>query len=368
VKDKKMKILVVDDNRTNLRLLVAMIDKLRNCQAIPFSSPADALSAMPDLDFDVAILDYRMPVYNGVELLTEMMHFSKYTSVPIIFVTADPDQATRMAALNAGAIDFLQKPIEFQEFKARVQNIAALADVRRQHALQIEQLQAISSQLMEAESREHAMDRSAIALRESEREIIHRITLAAGYKDQANALHGQRVAAYAAAIARAFGLDDGLVNDIRLTAPMFDMDMVLASDTAMLKQGKLTEAGYRNRPSRSAASNDKSLAPSSLLRLAKEIASSYRERWDGQGYPNRLKGENIPLPGRIISVAAVLDALTSDRPFKAAWTLPRAIEHIVRKSGSQFDPACVVALEAARDEIHSIASTETLPMGLSSAS
>jgi putative two-component system response regulator len=96
LREVKMKILVVDDNKTNLMLLTNMVAKLRDCSPIPFSSPADALAAMPDLEFDVALIDYMMPVYNGVEFLAEMLHFDKYVGVPIIFITADLDVATRM--------------------------------------------------------------------------------------------------------------------------------------------------------------------------------------------------------------------------------------------------------------------------------
>ena len=106
-----MRILVVDDNNTNLKLLTKLVGRLRNCEAIPFSSPDEVLSALPDLDFDVAIIDYQMPVYNGVELYTEIVRFERYATVPVVFVTADKDMTTRMAALNAGAIDFLTKPV-----------------------------------------------------------------------------------------------------------------------------------------------------------------------------------------------------------------------------------------------------------------
>jgi len=358
-----MNILVVDDNRTNLKLIVSMVEKLRDCQPVAFDSPAAALAAMPALEVDVAILDYRMPVYNGVEFLTEMLHFDKYASVPIIFITADSDLATRMDALNAGAIDFLTKPVDFQEFKARVQNIAALAEARREHASQILKLQALHAQMADAALDDPDIGRSVIELREREREIINRLTLAAGYKDTRSAKHGLRVAAYAAAIARAMDLGDDICFDIRMATPMFDTTTALASHTARLKEGKLTESSYKDL--KSASQSD---MPFSLLVLATEISASYRERFDGKGYPNRLKGEAIPLAGRIVALASSFEALTSDRPFKSAWPVDQAAAHIAKKSGSQFDPACVVGFKMALEEIRLIAEAEVVPMGFAHAS
>ena len=342
-----MKILIVDDNNTNLRLLTGMVQKLRDCSPIPFSSPADALAAMPDLEFDVAILDYMMPVYNGVEFLTEMLHFDKYSGVPVIFVTADHELTTRMDALNAGAIDFLTKPVDFQEFKARVQNIAALAEARRRHT----------------ESLQGGHMQSADALREQECEIIQRITLASGYKDPQAAQQRMRVAAYSEAIARAAGLPESFCRDIRIAAPLFDNTTALASDTSLLKRGKMTEADFRRRTN----AGETGEASSSLLQLAAEIGRTYRERFDGQGYPSRLKGAAIPEAGRIVAIASSFDALISERQFKQAWPFEKAAEYIRGKARSHFDPVLITAFEAALEEIRTIAFAETVPMGFEAA-
>ncbi len=342
-----MKILIVDDNNTNLRLLTGMVQKLHGCSPIPFSSPADALAAMPELEFDVAILDYMMPVYNGVEFLTEMLHFDKYAGVPVIFVTADLDLTTRMDALNAGAIDFLTKPVDFQEFKARVQNIAALADARRRHS----------------ESLHAGQSAGAESLREQEREIIQRITLAAGYKDPQAAQQRMRVAAYSEAIARAAGLPETFCRDIRLAATLFDNTTALASDTSLLKRGKMTEADFRRRTNAGIAGD----ASPSLLQLAAEIGRTYRERFDGQGYPHRLKGTAIPVAGRIVAIASSFDALISERQFKQAWPFEKAVDYIRGKTRSHFDPTLIEAFGAAMEEIGAIAFAETVPMGFEAA-
>ena len=330
-----MRILVVDDNNTNLKLLTRLVAKLDNCEALPFDSPDAVLSALPELDFDVAIIDFRLPVYNGVELYTEIARFEKYADTPVIFVTADTDMTTRMEALNAGAIDFLTKPVSPVEFQTRVQNIVSLTEARRKLADQSEWLR-------------REVDKAIYQLREREQEIIHRLTLAAGYKDPGMARHTMRVAAYSEAIARELGLPEILCTDIRLAAPMHDIGKVAVPDTVLLKQGKLTEAEYRQMQTHSQIGGDiLARSHNSLLELASEIAATHHERWDGQGYPNRLAGSDIPLVGRIVSIADSFDALTTERPYKSAWSFERTVAHIIGRGGSQFDPDCVAAFQRA---------------------
>lgn len=341
-----MRILLVDDNNTNLKLLTKLVAKLDNCEAVAFSGPDAVLSALPELDFDVAIIDFQMPVYNGVELYTEIARFEKYANVPVIFVTADTDMTTRMEALDAGAIDFLTKPVNPVEFHTRVQNIVSLAEARRKLADQAEWLR-------------REVDKAVGQLREREQEIIHRLTLAAGYKDPETARHTQRVAAYSEAIARELGLSDELCRDIRLAAPMHDIGQVAIPDTVLLKQGRLTEAEYRQMQAHAQAGSDiLARSHSSLLQLASEIAASHHERWDGQGYPNRLAADAIPLSGRIVCIADNFDALTTERPYKSAWSYERTVEHILGRAGTQFDPTCVAAFEKALPAIRDIMETD----------
>jgi len=333
---------LVDDNNTNLKLLTKLVSKLVNCEPVPFSSPDAVLSALPALDFDVAIIDFQMPVYNGVELYTEIARFEKYAEIPVIFVTADTDMTTRMEALNAGAIDFLTKPINPIEFQARVQNIVSLAEARRKLADQAAWLR-------------REVDKAVAQLREREEEIIHRLTLAAGYKDPDTARHTLRVAAYSAAIAEELGLPPELVKDIRLAAPMHDIGKVAMPDTVLLKQGRLTEAEFRQMQAHAQVGSDiLSSSHSSLLQLASEIAASHHERWDGQGYPNRIAGDAIPIAGRIVCIADNFDALTTERPYKSAWSYDKTVEHILTRAGSQFDPDCVAAFERALPVIRGI--------------
>lgn len=344
-----MQILVVDDNKTNLTLLKKLATSVENCSAIGFLTPEEALHAMPDLDFDIGVIDFQMPVYNGVDLLMEIRRFEKYRDKPFVVVTADNDTETRMTALNAGAIDFLTKPINPLEFQARIRNLVALIDARNQLAERADWLR-------------REVDKVMSELREREQEIIYRLTLAASYKDPETALHTLRVGAYSEAIAKAYGLPDEICADIRLAAPMHDIGKVGIPDAVLLKRGAYTETEREQMQCHtSIGSQILGQSRSSLLQLAAEIAGAHHERWDGQGYPRRLSADEIPLAGRIVAVADSFDALTTVRPYKEAWSVERAIQHIKERSGSQFDPACVEAFLQALPVISAIMTGHSEP-------
>ncbi|MCO5730581.1 HD-GYP domain-containing protein [Rhizobium sp. SSA_523] len=341
-----MKILVVDDNKTNLTLLKKLAGTVEGCSAVGFISPEDALHAMPELDFDIGVIDFQMPVYNGVDLLLEIRRFEKYRDKPFVVVTADGDTQTRMSALNAGAIDFLTKPVNPLEFRARIRNLAALTDARNQLADRADWLR-------------REVDKVVQELREREQEIIYRLTLAASYKDPETALHTMRVGAYSELIAKAYGLSAEACADLRLAAPMHDIGKVGIPDNVLLKRGIYTESERSQMQCHtSIGSQILGQSRSSLLQLAAEIAEAHHERWDGQGYPRRKKGEDIPLAGRIVAVADSFDALTTVRPYKPAWSVDKAVSHIREKAGSQFDPNCVKAFEKALPEIIAIMTSQ----------
>jgi putative two-component system response regulator len=334
--------LIVDDSLTSLKLIGMLVEKIPDCEVHAFDSPEKALAEMPDLDFDAAIIDYVMPGYNGVELLTEILRFEKYQGLPVIFVTADKDLTTRMDALDAGAVDFLTKPVNPVEFQQRVANIVALADAKRKLALQADMIR-------------REVDDALLDMRAREEEIIHRLTLAASFKDPETASHVYRVGEYSYAIARALGLSANICADIRLTSPVHDLGKATAADTALFKQGRLRESEYVELQRATRLGGEiKDGAALSLLKLAADIAACHRERWDGQGYPAHLKGEEIPLAGRIVAIAGNFDALTSERPFKSAWPFEKAVAHIVSRSGSHFDPGAVLAFQKALPEIQAI--------------
>ncbi len=266
-----MRILLVDDNKTNQPRLPHQdgreAARVRR-PSLPGAGKGSGRHAGPE--FDIAIIDFQMPVYNGIELLTEIVHFEKYRDKPIVFVTADTDTATRMAALNAGAIDFLTKPVNPLEFQARVRNLIALVEARNKLADRADWLRT-------------EVDKAVREIREREEEIIERLMIAASYKDTETARHTKRVAAYSEAIALECGLSKDYAKDIRLASPMHDIGKVAIPDAVLLKKGKLTEQEFAAMQTHTIVGCDiLKESKSSLLRLAAEIAGSHHERWDGQ--------------------------------------------------------------------------------------
>ncbi|MFK0335351.1 HD domain-containing phosphohydrolase [Rhizobium sp. NPDC090275] len=339
---KPLRILLVDDNRTNLELLRRLVDSLDCCSAVTFSSSVEVMSAAERLEFDIAVMDYQMPGYDGVQLMKKLLGLQKFQDKPMVIVTADTDLEIRMAALNAGAIDFLTKPVNPIEFIARMKNLVALTDARNKLADQATWLQT-------------EVDKAVLKIREREEEIIDRLTLAAGYKDPETAKHTLRVAAYSEAIALSYGLSAEDAGEIRWAAPMHDIGKVAIADAVLLKQGKLTPDEFREMQRHSSVGYEiLAGSRSKLLQLAAEIAGSHHERWDGAGYPRGLRGENIPLAARIVAVADTFDALTTARPYKDAWPLERAVEHVCDSAGTHFDPACISAFLKALSSIEKI--------------
>jgi putative two-component system response regulator len=175
-------------------------------------------------------------------------------------------------------------------------------------------------------------------------ELAHRLAMVAEYRDDETGAHAARVAAVSGAIARELGLPEDSAHLIELAAPLHDLGKVAIADAILLKQGPLTDAEravMQEHTTTGARMLERSEMP--VLQVARAIALNHHERWDGGGYPNNLQGPHIPLPGRIVAIADVFDALTSNRPYKRAWPLPEALAEIRRLRGSHFDPAIVDA-------------------------
>lgn len=170
-------------------------------------------------------------------------------------------------------------------------------------------------------------------------ELAQRLAIVAEYRDDETGAHAARVAAVSGAIARELGLPEDSARLIELAAPLHDLGKVAIADAILLKQGPLSDAEravMQDHTTTGARMLERSEMP--VLRVAQAIALSHHERWDGGGYPHRLAGPRIPLPGRIVAIADVFDALTSDRPYKRAWPLGEALAEIRRLRGSHFDP------------------------------
>lgn len=340
-----MRVLVVDDSATNLLLLSQMIRSIDGTP-FPYSDPIKALENAPTLNIDLALVDYEMPGLNGVELIKQLHAVSDLRDVPVVMVTACEQTAVRYAALDAGATDFLRKPVDPVEVKSRLRNLFKLREAQNQ-------LRQRCSGLADEVS---ATTRELI---DREEEIIYRLSRAAEYRDTETGAHIARMARYCRLIAEALGLDKNACRTIYLAAPMHDIGKIAVADSILLKPARLTPE-ERAVMEHHTLHGHKILADSKspLIRQAAEIAVSHHERWDGSGYPKGLRGVEIPLFGRIAAVADVFDALTSERPYKSAWKPEDAKAHIVEASGTHFDPACVDAFCGRWDDVMSICASE----------
>jgi putative two-component system response regulator len=298
-----------------------------------FTRPADAL-AFVEANTDaigVGITDYDMPGINGVEFIRAARQVPGFAHVPIVMVTSNDQRSVRRDALEAGATDFLAKPFDAIEVRARIANLLALNEARRAEADRAAWL-----------SREVAAAVSTIEARE--REIVTLLMKTAEHRDTDTGDHVARVAGYVSLVAEGLGLPPEHCRLLSLASTMHDVGKIGVPDAILLKPGRLTpeeravmeehaERGYRILES----------STSELVQLAAEIAWTHHEKWDGTGYPRRLKAETIPLSGRIVAVADVFDALVSHRPYKKPWSPEEAREHLVESAGSHFDPACIEA-------------------------
>ena len=276
-----------------------------------------------------------MPRLSGVEVLQELTAASAGTYLPIVVLTGDVTPESKRRVLGMGAKDFLIKPFDTTEVLLRIKNLLVsrvLYKELKHHNETLEQrVQARTRQLAEAQV-----------------EILNHLAIVSEYQDDDTSQHTQRVGALAAMLARSLGQDEDQVELIRLAAPLHDIGKVGVPNHILLKSGKLMPSEFEIMQSHTTVGGEifaKSKFP--LLQLARQIALYHHERWDGLGYPQHLKGEQIPLPARIVAVVDAFDALTHARPYKKAVSFQEARVELRAQAGVQFDPQIVKAFLSA---------------------
>lgn len=338
-----MRILIVDDVQINVTLLQHLVKKLPQAEAVSFTDPRAALDWGAANTPDLVVTDYMMPDMNGIELTRALR--AHHPDVPVLMVTANNEQAVRHEALQQGVTDFLTKPLDNTEFVARAKNMLAL---RRSHLLLADRAAQLADEVRQATAR----------IVEQERETIFCLAKAAEYRDPETGAHILRMAHYSRQIARVLGLPESQQELLLEAAPMHDIGKVGTPDLILLKPGKLTAAEFEIMKQHATIGYEVlNRSSSPLLKTAAEIAYTHHEKYDGSGYPRGLRGDDIPLFGRIVAVADVFDALTSERPYKRAWTIEDAGKLLQDGAGKHFDPACVQAFLADLDAILHIRGT-----------
>ncbi len=335
-------VLLLEDNPVNLKWLEMLVRRLDHAQSISFSDPAAAMDYARSHQVDLVVLDYLMPDMNGLEFIGAFRALDGAASIPLLMITAHDEKAVRYRALEAGAYDFLPKPVDAAEFLARARNMLKL----RQASLRLADHAAGLRREVELATRE---------IRERERETVMALVKAAGYRDYETGTHIARVGQYAFLIAKGLQLsaqDQALMLD---AAAMHDIGKVGIPDHILRKPGRLDEDEMQIMRQHPSLGYELLKGSSSrLLQAGATIALGHHEKYDGSGYPQGLRGQDIPLFGRIVALADVFDALTSERPYKKPWSLDEAAAYLHDQRGLHFDPQCVDVFLAAWPEVLAI--------------
>jgi len=335
-----LQIISIDDNENNLFLIEAICEEMK-LNVKSFSEPLEALMHVLQNRVDLIVIDYMMPNLDGIEFIKEFRRKNK--KVPIVMVTAAGDDETiHKEAFEAGVNDFLSKPVNSVLFKARVTNLLT----NYQNTLLIED----RAKLLEEEVKkatENLIDR--------EHETLYILGKTAEYKDPETASHVARVAHYSKLIAKAYGLDEKEQEIIFYAAPFHDLGKIGIEDKILLKPGKLDDEEFEQMKKHAQIGYEiLKDSQSEFLKAGAIIAINHHEKYDGNGYPKGLKGDDIHIYGRIVAVVDVFDALTSHRPYKKAWSFDDALNLLKEESGKHFDPNLVNLFIENTEEIKEI--------------
>ncbi|BAI76005.1 two-component response regulator modulated metal-dependent phosphohydrolase (plasmid) [Azospirillum sp. B510] len=334
-----MNILIIDDDRTNLLIMAAIVRRLADAKTVTMENPLDAIEWLRRNEPDLILLDQMMPDMDGMDLLRHIRKDQRLDSVPVVMITANTAVDIRVRALDEGCNDFLTKPVIVPEVQARLRNLLAL---RQSRALLRDRAALLAAEV----------ERVTAALQRQGEELVHRLSRAAECRDPETGAHIERMALYSKIIAEAAGCGDAYAQELMKAAPMHDIGKIGIPDMILLKPARLSPEELTVMRQH-AVIGHRILADSDipLLRLAAEIALSHHEKFDGSGYPDGLAGSAIPLSGRIVAIADVFDALTSARPYKRSWTLEEARAFMEQNRGLHFDPALLDAFLSRWDEV-----------------
>ncbi len=308
--DHRATLLLVDDEPMNLRLLSQILAP--DYRLLVAKDGPRALALAQSDRPDLILLDVMMPGMTGHEVCTQLKGDPALQHIPVIFVTALSEETDEMRGFELGAVDYITKPYGAAIVKARVRTHLSL--VRADELLATRQ------------------------------QVVQCLGAAAEYKDNETGLHVVRMSHYARLLAEAVGFDDGELEDLFSAAPMHDVGKIGIPDAILRKPGRLTEDEMRvMRTHPEIGARIIGDHADGMLAMARRVAYSHHEKWDGSGYPQGLVGEAIPIEARIVAIADVFDALTSTRPYKRAWSFDDAVDFLRNEAGRHFDPTLVQA-------------------------
>ena len=327
------KILIIDDEQANILLLEDILDNEGYTQFKSLQDSRHALETYKQFRPDLVLLDLNMPHYDGFQVMEQLQEVEKDSYAPILVLTAQADRNTRLRALAKGARDYIAKPFDITEVSQRISN---MLEIRLLHN-QVRDQNLILEEKVRLRTHE---------LNETQQEAVLRLGRAAEYRDNETGMHVIRMSRLSARLAKEINLTDEECQLMLQASPMHDVGKIGIPDEILLKPGKLNEEEWvimRKHPE--IGSEILSGSNSAIMQMAESIALTHQERWDGSGYPRGLKGEEIPLAGRIVAICDVFDALTSKRYYKEAYSVEKSMQIIEQGSGKDFEPILVDAFK-----------------------
>ena len=334
-----VRILIVDDQKLHALFLQKVLVKEGYRQVNCESDPLKALATFKEFQPDLIVLDLVMPQMDGFQVMERLNDFRKDAYLPILAISPDASSDIRLRALQSGATDILIHPYEDIEVVFRIRN---MIEMRILH-LQLQN----QNKILELKVQERTKE-----LRENQLDIIRRLAQAAEFRDTDTGVHIIRMSQYCAKLAEALGMNDADCELLLNASPLHDIGKIGISDSILKKPGKLTAEEYdimKTHTTIGAKLLSGSTSP--VMKLAQTIALTHHEKWDGTGYPNKIKEDQIPYTGQICSVCDVFDALTSQRPYKQAWSVEQALTEMAKGRGSHFNPALIDRFVAILPEI-----------------
>jgi putative two-component system response regulator len=318
----KQKLLLVDDEPQNLQLLRQI---LKDDYDLVFAkSGEDALGAAVSQHPDLILLDVMMPGMDGHEVCRRLKQDMRCSDIPVIFVTAMTEESDEARGFELGAVDYITKPVRPSVVRMRVKSHLALSDQQRACQSMVKQ-------------KHHALIETRLY-------SLQMLGKAAEYKDNETGLHVIRMSHYSALLAAAYGWNEEACILMLHAAPMHDIGKIGTPDRILGKPGKLDPDEWeimKQHPEIGAKIIGDYAKDSELFEMARIIALTHHEKWNGTGYPAGLAGEAIPIVGRIVAIADVFDALTTKRPYKEAWPVEKSVSLLQEEAGHHFDPTLV---------------------------
>ena len=319
-------VLVVDDTETNIDILV---DVLSDHFEVSVAMDGEEALELADNHPDIILLDIMMPGMDGYEVCRRLKANPGTQDIPVIFVTAKSEILDETMGFDLGAVDYVTKPIRPPVVIARIKTHIQLRYAT--HALKQQ------NRILEEKVQQRTASLNATRL-----EIIHKLGRAAEFKDNETGLHVVRMSHYAKILGAGLGMGRLVLQTLFDAAPMHDIGKIGIPDKILLKPDRLTPEEFEVIQTHPKIGADIiGDHESELLKVARLIACTHHEKWNGQGYPKGLSGEEIPLVGRVVAIADVFDALTSNRPYKKAWSIEDAVALLKKEKGQHFEPRLV---------------------------